>query len=189
MKIQLLVLILALFSSKAVIADEYFQFVEFTCLPEAHSLKVRSEGFWNISAYPKESSTVKAIEEKSNLNYVDWKSPLNKTCTISGKTIGIELNYRQPSRGACGGEERAQLKVTIDGVTFIDRARFHSECFSYSVHSLDFGSLRYGSFNVCGRYTNSDTNNKKDVCSKVLLNKPTKPIDFEKLFKEASSKD
>ncbi len=167
--------------------DEYFPFVEFTCIPEANYLKVRAEGFYNIGAYKKDSDIVKAIEQASTLNYVGWERPLNKSCTIDGKSIRVELNYRQPqARGECGGEERASLKVSIDDFVVIGGARFHSECFSSSVKELDFSTLQYGLFKVCGRYTERSPYKNKNVCAGVHLKNldRTSPVDIDALLKE-----
>ena len=154
MKNKLLLILILTIISKTSVADEYFPFVEFTCIPEANYLKVRAEGFYNIGAYKKETEIVKSIEQKSNLTYVGWQYPLTNSCTIDGKSVQIELNYRQPqARGECGGEERASLKVTIDGLVVVNGASFHSECFTSSVKELDFSALRHGHFQVCGRYT------------------------------------
>lgn len=185
----LLVIILTISTliSKIVIADEYFPFVEFTCIPEANYLKVRAEGFYNIGAYKKESDIVKAIEKKSSLNYVGWNNPMSKSCAVGGRKVQIDLNYRQPqAKGECGGEERATLKVSIDGLAVLDGASFHSGCFTYSVNELDFSSLQYGHFKVCGRYTERKPFKNKNVCAGVHLKKVENaaPVNIEDLLKE-----
>ncbi len=181
MKNSLLVLALLILSIKSSIADEYFPFVEFTCIPEADYLKIRADGFYNIGAYNKDLDVVQAIEQKSNLNYVDWQNPFRKSCVLGEKSVAIELDYRRPqATGMCGGEERASLSVSIDGLRVIEKARFQSACFSYAIDELDFSSLSYGYFKVCGRHTEFKPFKNEHLCEAVNVKGLEKsgPIDI-----------
>jgi|GEM_PF-6795784 len=190
MKRRIYLMTLLLLIIKPSFADEYFPFVEFTCIPEANYLKVSAEGFYNIGAYKKETEVVEAIEKRSTLHYVGWNNPLKKSCTVNGKRIEVELNYRKPqARGECGGEERGALQITIDGLKVIDGARFHSECFTSSVKTIDFSTIQYGHFKVCGRYTERKPYKNKNVCAGVHLRKVKEgePVNVEALLKKFSA--
>ncbi len=170
-------------------SDEYFKFVETSCIPEANYFKLSSEGIYNIGAYKRDSPVVVAIERQSPLNFVSGGDVFETTCMINKKVIGVELDYRKPrTKGECGAETRAALNVSIDGELIINNARFHSSCFSYTVSQIDFRDLIYGRFKVCGRYTNRSPYKKSDVCSNINLSSlKGESLDVGKLFEEVAN--
>lgn len=187
-KVILLLVILPLITKTAV-ADELFKFVEFTCIPEANYLKVRAEEIYNIGAYNEDTDVVRSIEQQSNLNLVSHRIPFNESCTIAGRSVQIELNYREPQpRGECGAELRALLRVSIDDNLIIDGVNFHTLCFPPSITELDFSKLEHDIVEICGLHRIQKPFKDKNLCGEINLGwfENELPLDVDALLQRFS---